>query len=371
MSRSLKIITGCIGLILLFYPAQIKAQILQDKNTLVLIRKDVDYIYNFNFEKARELTSEIVKLYPGHPIEYLISGMMTYWENYPLLPSSPAHDHFEADMHKCIKLSEDKEGPEHEAEYLLSNLCARGMLLMFYSDNDLVSDVIPMTISSYKYLRKSFNFTSSCADLFYFTGLYNYYREAYPREYHVYRSLAMLFPPGGVQKGLNDLVNSAANAVLLGPESYYLLTWVYTNFEYNYSSSLNYCRSLNEKYPENALYTATYIKNLLLLKEYDEAEKMIKDSSEKTRNRYFNAQLFIFNGLLQEKKYNNNELAEEYYSKGLDSISFAGEYGNEYAAYAYFGLSRINAARGEKQSAKIFRDKASHLVEFKKINFDK
>jgi hypothetical protein len=371
MTRRLKISIGCFGLILFLNSYSLRAQIFQDKNTLSLIREDVDYIYNFDFDKARELTAEIVKLYPGHPIEYLINGMMIYWENYPLLPSAQARELFEADMHKCIKLSESHKEPEHEAEFLLANLCARGMLLMFYSDNDLVSEVIPMTVSSYKHVRKSFDFTSSSADFYYFTGLYNYYREAYPREYPVYKSVAMLFPRGSAQQGLTDLLNSAKNAVVLGPESYYLLTWVYTNFEYDYPSSIIYCKSLNDKYPENALYRATYIKNLLLLKEYDEAEKLINISTDGDGNKYLQAQLFIFNGLLQEKKYKNNELAEDYYNKGLNSISFAGEYGNEYAAYAYFGLSRINDSKGEKHTGKMYRTKAEKLVEFKKINFDK
>ena len=80
-------------------------------------------------------------------------------------------------MRQCIKLSETNNNPDYEAEYLLANLCARGMLLMYYADNDLIMEVIPLVTSTYKYLRRAFDFTSACTDLYYFTGIYNYYRE--------------------------------------------------------------------------------------------------------------------------------------------------------------------------------------------------
>ena len=57
--------------------------------------------------------------------------------------------------------------------------------------------------------------------------------------------------------------------------------------------------------------------------------------------------------------------------KGSDDISLFGSYGHEFAAYAYFGLSRISEANGEKQTHKIYRKEALKLADFKKINFDK
>jgi tetratricopeptide (TPR) repeat protein len=371
MKGRLFIVIKIIVLSSLLSSATTEAQILKDSATLILIRKDIDHIYNFEFDKARDQFEEIANLYPDHPIVFLLRGIAIYWENYPLLPTEPSHELFEEAMYQCIELSEKNKHAAYESEYLLANLCARGMLLMFYSDNDQISDVIPLTISSYKYLRKSFFFTSTCTDLYYFTGLYNYYREAYPKEYPVYKSLAMLFPPGSMEAGLKELQTCAMRAVVLGPESYYLLTWIYMNFENNCPSSLVYSKKLIELYPANALYKATFIKNLFLLKKYDEAERFLPVPDEEGVNRYLRSQILIFNGLLQEKKYRNYDLALEYYNKGIHEISFSGEYGNEYAAYAYFGLARISESNGDNHAARIYRNQASRLAEFKKINFNK
>jgi hypothetical protein len=370
MSGRIKIFLKCIGLSLFLSTSLVNAQVLQDTNSLYLIRKDIDYIYNLQFNNAREVYKEFSKLYPEHPFVFLLRGIQTYWENYPLLNTTPAHVSFEEDMRRCIRLSEENNNPVYEEEYLLANLCARGMLLVFYVDNDLIIKVTPLAASTYKYIRHSFDFTSVCTDLYYFTGIYNYYREAYPREYPVYKSLAILFPGGDLEMGLKELHTAALNSVVLKGESYFLLTWIYLNYERNYPTALYYCKSLHELYPGNVLYLAVYLKNLLLMKQYDEAEKLIIASTEGAGNRYFQEQLSIFNGILQEKKYLDNNLAQQYYKKGISDISFFGGYGNEYAAYAYYGLSRISEARGEKHICKIYRKEAMKLAEFKRINFD-
>jgi hypothetical protein len=69
-----------------------------------------------------------------------------------MLRTTPSLVSFEEDLRQCIRLSETNDNPDYEAEYLLANLCARGMLLMFYDDNALISEVIPLTISTYKNL---------------------------------------------------------------------------------------------------------------------------------------------------------------------------------------------------------------------------
>jgi len=349
----------------------LKAQLLQDTAALRLVRQDVDHIYNYEFDKAHKDYARIVQLYPGHPIVYLLRGLMTYWENYPLLHTSPKHTSFEEDMRECINLSEKNTNTLYEAEYLLSNLCGRGMLLMFYDENDVIMEVTPLMISTYKYLRKAFNYTSESSDLYYFTGTYNYYREAYPRAYPVYKSLAFLFPHGDMETGLKQLQTAAVNSIVLGAESDLLLAWIYLSFENKLPESTNFCRTLYEKYSSNPVYSTLYIRNLLLMKNYDLADKLISKNGGEVSSRYFQAQYMILKGILYEKKYHNNKMAEQYYHDGINEISVYGKFGNEYAAYAYFGLSRISDDNGEKHTRKTYRKEAMKLADFKKINFDK
>jgi hypothetical protein len=350
--------------------AGLYAQFLKDTSSISDIKKSISYIYNFQFEDANKIYNKISQSYPEHPVLYLMKGMITYWENYPLISTSPARASFENDLRNCIGLYEKRYNPDFEAEYLLVNLCARGLLLVFYADNDLNMEVFPLATSTYRYIRRSFNFTSVYSDFFFFTGLYDYYREAYPEVHPVYKPLAILFPKGDKSKGLKELQKATERSILLKAESFSFLSGIFLNFERNYQQATYYKKSLYELYPDNLEYIGEYIENLLLVKQYDEAEKLILSSGSKTGNLYFQAQLNIFNGILLEKKYHDLKQAQEFYTRGARDISLFGDYGHDLESFAYFGLSRISDANGDNHYKKLYRRLANELAEFRKVNFD-
>jgi tetratricopeptide (TPR) repeat protein len=247
--------------------------------------------------------------------------MIIYWENYPLTTTSATRVLFEENLHKCIELCDNNKDKTAEAEILLVNLCARGLLLLFYTDNDLSFEVFPIASSTYKCIRRSFDFTSLYSDFYFFTGVYNYYREAYPEAHPVYKTLAFLFPKGSKVKGLDDLRIVAKNSILFKAESYSFLTQIFLSFENNYQQATFYSKSLHAIYPDNPEYLGSYIKNLLLIKQYDEAEKEIASSVSYLKNSFFQAQVTIFNGILQEKKYHDKRQAQQFYTKGIKAVS--------------------------------------------------
>jgi hypothetical protein len=358
-------------LFIFLIPVTVNAQILRDTASLKLVKKGIDNIYNLSFNDADEVCRKLNHLYPEHPIVYLLRGMITYWENYPLLPSSAARTLYENNMRRCIELSEGKYKHPDEAEYLLADLSARGMLLMFYADNNLTMEVIPLASGTYPYIMKSFDNTAAYNDFYFFTGLYNYYREAYPEAYPVYKAVAFLFPGGDKAKGIRELQSLASNSILFKAEASSFLSLIYLSFENNFGMAFNYSKSLHEIYPQNIQFLAMFIKNLLLIKQYDEAEKHILSSSETSiKSSYYQAQLSFFNGVLQEKKYHNYKLAEQSYLKGISEMSVFGHYGNEYAAYNYFGLSRVTSRNADKNNKKAYRKKAVELADFRNVNFD-
>jgi len=341
------------------------AQLFQDTATLNLIKKDIDCIYNMQFKDSQELYTKIRKSYPGHPVLFLLKGMQTYWMNYPLLNTTSAHVSFEADLRECIRISEKNKVTAYEAEYLLTDLCARGMLMEYYNSNNLTFEVIPLVTSTYRKLRHAFAFTGVCKDLQYYTGVYNYYREAYPLAYPIYKPLVLLLPSGNMKTGLTELQRAAINGVVLRAESNYLLAGIYLNFEKKYQQAISYSSTLYRSYPDNELYQAMYIKNLLLLGHYDEAENLIKISSKGGETKYLQAQLIIFKGVLQEKKYHNNNLAKQYYHSGISKLSLFSGYGSENTAYANSGLSRISKIKVETGNGNHFKGKTGKLVAFK------
>lgn len=346
------------------------SQVLKDEASMELIKKGIDAIYSLKFETADSVYKKISAEYPGHPVNHLFKALTIYWNNFPLLPSSAARGEYEAELRRCIDICENKTDPGNEAEFILANLSARGLLLLFYSDNDLSKDVIPLATSTYKHLRQSFYHTAECIDLYYFTGLYNYYRDAYPRIYPVYKAVAFLFPPGNSQVGLTMLERSAYGAFVLGQESKFMLHWIYMHYENNYSKSFEYINSLNDSHPENDLFRIMFLKNLLLIKRYEEAESLIKGKGLKDSTPFYSACAGLFTGLIREKYYGNDNEAQIYYEEGIRALEIFGAYGSEFRAYGYYGLGRIEDRKGNKDLKREYNRKANELADFKKINFD-
>ena len=283
MKDIFKIFAGRVLLLLFLTPVAVNAQILRDPASLSQVKQSIENIYNLRFDEARENCKKLSMTYPGHPVTYLLNGLITYWEEFPLLPSSPARASYENDMKKCIELSEGEKNSADEAEYLLADLSARGMLLLFYTDNDISKEAFPLAISTYKYIRRSFDYTSVYNDFYFFTGIYNYYRVAYPEAYPLYKPLALLFPKGDKMKGINDLHTAATNSILFKAEASSFLSEICLSFENNYEQAFEHSKYVHELYPSNYMYLSMFIKNLLLLKQYDEAENhiMLLDSITK------------------------------------------------------------------------------------------
>jgi hypothetical protein len=179
-----------------------------------------------------------------------------------------------------------------------------------------------------------------------------------------------LFPPGDRIKGLNELAKSAQQSIFVKVESYSRLTSIYAGFENNYLLASLCSKALTDQYPVNPQFKTDHIRNLLLLNEFDQAENFILDSSGNKNNALFDAQILIFNGILQEKKYKNYSLAKQFYEDGISAGSLFGGYFKEFCAYGYFGLSRISEYYGDKAGKRIYRRRGIDLTDFKEVRFD-
>jgi hypothetical protein len=350
--------------------SRLEAQVLKDTSSLNLIKNAVTQIYSARYRDA-ELTCNIIgKKYPDHPVVFLLKGMIIYWENYPLMSATDASRGFEDQMRLCIDKSEDYD-IENEAEFLLASLCARGSLLAYYVGNDLQSKVFALGRTSYRYLRRSFEFSGIFPDFYFFTGLYNYYREAYPEANPVYKPLFTVFPRGDRVRGLYQLRIAFKESIFLKAEASTFLSSIYKYYENNFGDASYFSRAIYKDYPLNLVYRLNTIEDLLLREQYDEAEKLIEYPVSKTNNGYYIAQLMIFRGILYEKKYHDMVKAGKEYSAGIDSISEYGNYGEQHAAYAYFGLSRISGFNKDEHNQRAYRRKALNMTSFGNISFDK
>jgi len=356
-------------LVLILTGGTVKAQVLNDTATLKQVKETVDLVYNMQFRDATEKCDEISRKYPEHPVIHLLRGIIIYWQNYPLLSDSDSGSNFEEQIHLCINKCDDFE-PENEVEFLLTNMCARASLLAYYAGNELQSKVFSLGRTTYRYLRRSFGYTGTFPDFWFFTGLYNYYREAYPEAHPAYKPVFVIFPSGDMERGLKELRIAYKESIFLKAEASTFLSSIYKYFENDYVSASHFSATIYNEYPMNTVYRINHIEDLLLNEKYDEAEKLIESPDSKKANGYFQAQISILRGILDEKKYNDMIKAEQEYKAGIENISEYGAYGNQHAAYAWFGLSRISRFNNDRHGERICRRKAHDLTDFENVSFD-
>jgi len=345
--------------------------ILSKKEAVEEIEEHLNRIYNFQFEHFDAYYQKLVTLYPSHPLHTLFSSIKIYWEHFPVTPKSEFHQPYVEQITLSIEKSDKLlEQDEQNTEAVFISLMSRLLLMQYYADNHLSSKVLPYVRRTYQLTKEGFDLTNELVDFNFSTGLYNYYIEAYPEKYPVYKPIAFFFPDGDVDFGLRQLEYTSKHGIFLDAEALSFLVYITLNFEADYKKSNRYTRELHHEYPDNPLYLSYRITNLLLLERYYRAEKLVENlENNPYGNDFFQMMTQIYRGILQEKKYNNYPVAEQHYLEAVRLSENYVPFANGRLSYAYFGLSRIHQEANPEKSNK-YLSIAKDLSVYKHLTFD-
>ncbi len=345
--------------------------ILNDKAALEKIERGLDSIYNLQFDSVLDIEEEFINNYPNNPLPPLFSALRIYWEYFPITPNSKYNDLYIGKINESIEKAEkilDKDENNHEAQFL--NLMARLLIMQYYADNRQSAKVIPYVRRAYNMARKGFNLTDEIVDFNFSTGLYNYYREAYPEKHPVYKPIAYFFKDGDKKLGFKQLEYNSKHGIFLDAESLSFLVYISLNFEENYKKASKYTKELNQLYPNNLLYLSYRIKTYLLNKKYIKAQELIVILDNSTKeNGFFQIIVKIYQGIIEEKKNKNYKKAEILYNEAIKCSKEFEPFINNRISYAYFGLSRIYKQSDPKKSKEL-RNIAKEISSYKHITFD-
>lgn len=358
-------------LLFLSFSAYTQNSILSDKQALQKIDESLDSLYNFKFENVKLTEQELYSKYPDNPLPPLFSAMKIYWEHFPVTTNSSFHDIYVQKINQSIEISEKLlEKNDDDSEAIFLNLMARMLIMQYYADNNQSSKVIPYISRAYSMVKKGFNLTDEIIDFNFSTGLYNYYRKAYPERYPVYKPIAYFFKGGDKKLGLKQLEYNWKHGIFLDAESLSFLVFISLNFEGDYKKSLKYTRDLYKEYPDNPLYLSYRIRTLLLLNRYNKAQDLLVILNQKSQNNDFFQMMYkIYQGIVEEKKNHKPEKAKELYLEAIELGKKYETFANDRLSYAYFGLSRVVKTENPELSKK-YRSKAVGLSNYKHLTFD-
>jgi len=353
-----------IGFIFLLKPADSQISIYKNQQLLDSIEICVDYIYNYQFGEAQPLIRYIGEQSPKHPISTFLWGMLYYWQNFPLTPANVYSLSFVDSLERSVEISygileDDSENPE--VNLLL--LTGRSFLMMYYADNKIYRKAFEHIYPGYKLTMKSFYFREHLEEFNYYTGLFNYYREEYPKAHPMYKPLVYFLRDGNTEKGLEELYYTSQNCIFMDTEAYVFLIIIYLNYENNPLMAKKYAEELYNLKSNNRYFLSRLIETKLMARDTTNIEGLLEKLFRVSENDQFTLSLaYIYKGIFEEKYNQNYTIALYDYKKGLKLAEKYDSYLDSFKVYAYLGLSRIYELKQNHELAEEYFEKAENLA---------
>jgi hypothetical protein len=338
------------------------ADLIRDTSTMDQLRIGINHVYNCEFTAAEYTLNYLRGSYPAHPVTPFFEGLIFYWKYYPLIPGEPGAAEFEDVMEKTWQRSHSLKEEGNETEGVFFDLMSRAFIVMYYADNGKSSKAISHLGRIYRDIMASFDLQDKFSEYFFITGLYNYYREAYPEAHPVYKPAAIFFRKGDKSKGIQMLRFAAENTDFMRVEAALFLSLIYINYENKVDSAVWYASWLHRNFPDNGYFLSKYAEMLLADQQYDTALNPIL--SLMSMDDYNKMKGIIFMGIYEEKKMNDPEKSRSYYEAGLRLAEAYEERANYIKAYAFIGLSRYFEGKGDMKQAREYRKKAKNASSY-------
>ncbi len=341
--------------------------IFSNKVVLNEIKAGIDKTYNAEFPEAERIFRDVELHTKGSPAGPLLFGLLYYYEYAPLTPESPGAKPFVDNLNEAISLaSKILDKNKNDVEVLAMDMIARALLNMYYVDNGNSMKAIPEIMPIYRTVMKGFTLKDQFNEFYFTTGLYNYYRDAYPEAHPVYKPIAALLRSGNKAEGLRQLHYAADSCIFLRNEALVFLKIIYLNYENDPAQAFQCMQRLNQRFPNNLLFVAGCAETLIMNRQYEQAKPYLYILFSKgKKDMYAMMKAFILKGIYEEKVNRNYATAEKDYLTGLKIAASYGSTVDAYKVYAYYGLSRIYRIQGKIKESQEYRKKGESLARYK------
>ena len=349
--RKITLLFGLTACSLVNATAQVR--LLPSHPLLSEIEPAVRLIYNYRFDTALVLISHIEQEIPDHPVVPLLKALWQYHNNFPLITGTDETDQYIALCSEAVNRCQVylDRNPD-DLEGVSFDMLARAMINLVYVDNGETMKVALGASALYRQVAKGFHMMDQFSEFYFTTGLYNYYREAYPEAHPVYKPVASLFPKGSKKTGLEQLKYAASHCIFLRAEALFYLSLIYLNYEDQPQLAAMLTSRLRALYPDNTYYLGVHIESLFINGHFEEADSLIAKLSQAGRkNNFHRMKYLIFRGIYEDRVLHRPESAKKYLEAGIRLTGQFNRYDESVRTMAYFALSRVYRQTGEQSMA--------------------
>ena len=334
-----------------------------------LAKKGADHIYNANLDSAFYYADSLKTFIPDHPAIPLMKAVALIWSHIPTI-SDEVFSVIERKLDSVVFLAEQKAPKLKDSEMMFFAMAAHGLLAEYYADKDYTIKAVRAASRAYLLLKRGFDLTEEYPEFLFTTGLYNYFREMYPKKYPIYKPLLWFFRSGDRELGLEQLEKATEITFLTKVEAHIYLSYIYLRYEYKPERAQEYLSRLCLSYPNNYYAKAKYLESLANPKDFNIAPiEMINDLIDH-ENDYYKLAGYVFLGYYEEAVNNNHLRAEIAYRKGLTFGMQVPDHGEFFKGFGYLGLGRILIARKDSEEAEAALKQALNYPETEAIKME-
>ncbi len=239
-------------------------------------QKGIEYIYNFEFDKAESVFLSLKEKYPEHPAPYFFLATNRWWQNYLSAKTPLFYGFIESMIEKSLELNEHFEGkPAYHMEYTYFQFMGNALKARVNSAQGNWWTAANSARKIISPVKEGFQYVDTRAEFAFASGIYHYYAEVYPREYPIVKPFMGFFPEGNEALGLRELKMAASKNNYAQAECMFYLSYIYLEERGDMVDGLHISRKLAQRFPNNTWFLADYAHALLLNQEYTEARKIL------------------------------------------------------------------------------------------------
>lgn len=340
-----------------------KAQFLDDEKNKELTIKGLDFLYNQQFDQAKEILNTVKAAYPQHPVKFLLNAIELQWQFVPIDKNPEVLKKYIVELDKCITASKIiYKNPKHKKEATFFLLAAHGFIALSKNYQKEFFDAASEAKKAHSYFNEGKKYKNENPEFLFASGLYNFYRVQYPESHPMVKPVMMFFEDGNKKLGLQELENSYKKSIFSRTEAALYLVNINIKYESNFKKSLVYSGILNSKYPNNYIFKIKHIESLLLNNEFEEAIKL-NEQLKSRKDKVSQLSALVFEAYKEEHADKNFQSAMINYAKAL-KIQHDDRYTKEYHGMAYLGMARIFAKQKDLLKAKAFYKECLKVAEY-------
>ncbi|MDI9356434.1 MAG: hypothetical protein QM536_05360 [Chitinophagaceae bacterium] len=335
------------------FSTDMHAQLFDNPKNTAIVKKGIDYIYNYQFDSGRFYRKKISFSLPNHPVLHLMDAMLIQWEEMPL-KDAVSHNSYKAFLQNVEKVVETahilKQNKLFREEALFFELVGRGLLGEYFSEEGSYIKAASEAKAIYNILEEGNTLVNKNPEFLFMIGVYNYFRVKYEQLHPLVKPLIWFLREGNIQLGLAQIERATKETFFIKVEATMYISFINIRFEKRPDVAIAYLTKLTNEYPHNPFFKIKLVEAMVNNGLYAESLPIIHQLMLHA-NPYYTFSAQVYASVIIEKKEKKYDIALASYLKAIEMGHIIQPKGQHYLSVAYLGGARIYIIKGEKQKA--------------------